>query len=533
MAREYVRPGQARKPHLRGALLLACTLAATAARTMGEPQPAPDVACRAALETAYDGSTGNALTQIEELVERWPDDLLCAYVELLVRVWTLEQAPEEEARERDFHARAERLIARAEHRLRAAPDDARARFVLGAAWGARSRLHLYRVQKTAAARTAVRMRAALTDVPAQHALYGEALFGLGLYDYYADVLPRVLKLLRFLVRFPGGDRERGLAAIERAERLATLHHTEVQIQLAEIYSFYEERQDDALERLRALRRRYPGAPLFGLRLAAHERERLGLFAESAATAREVLEAARAGRANYAPIVGLMARVGVAEALLDDLRPAQARAAATPAQEGAPEAPWIAARARLVLGRSLELEGDRAAALPYYRAAAHSGDHYWAERAEQALMMAVPRAQVRAFPLLAEARRELEVGHAQAAAAAFRAALRAWPDSDEARLRVAQDDLAHGRLEAAQRALERLDGTERPDPVWIRPWTRLLLARVRDASGRRPEALVLYNDVYHHPLGSSRLRDEAFVGLQRPWHTPGTPLASPSPGNHAK
>lgn len=532
MAREYVRRRRPREGVLRAG---ACGLALALGPWLAASQ-APvdaDADCRAALELAYDGSTGNALAQLEALVAARPDDLLCAYVELLARVWALEQAPQDEARERDFHSRAERLIARAETRLRVAPDETRTRFVLGAAWGARSRLHLSRVQKTDAARSAVKMRAALLDVPEKHPLYGEALFGLGLYDYYADVLPRVLKLLRFLVRFPGGDRERGLRAIETAERLALLHHTEIRAQLFDIYAFYEERHDDALERLLALRRRYPGAPLWGLRLADHQRERLGLYAESAETAREVLEAAERGHPNYAPVVGLMARVGLGEALLADLRPADARAAVLPAREGAILAPWIAARARLMLGRSLELEGDRAGALVHYRAAAHSADRHGSELAERALVEPIPRQQVRAFPLLAAARRALEAGHGEAADDGFRRALAAWPDSDEARLRVAQSDLARGRLEVARRTLESLDARERPDPPWVRPWARLLLARLRDAAGRRSDALSLYNDVYQHPLGSPSLRRAAQDGLRQPWRPPAPPSPSPRPVHHAR
>ncbi len=533
MAREYVRRQRARGSALL-APALGVVLAVSQVTASGETPPVdPDAACRAALDLAYDGSTGNALARLEQLLAQRPDDLLCAYVELLARVWALEQAPQDETRERDFHVRAERLGARAEARLRSAPYDVRARFVLGAAWGARSRLHLYRVQKTDAARTAVKMRAALLDVPEQHPLYGEALFGLGLYDYYADVLPRILKLLRFLVRFPGGDRQRGLQAIENAERLAPLHHTEAQAQLFDIYASYEERHDDALQRILALRRRYPGAPLWGLRLADHQRERLGLFAESAASAGEVLEAAERGHPNYAPVVGLMARVALGEAFLADLQPVRAREAVLPARDGATSAPWVATRALLVLGRSLELEGDREGALVHYRRAARGDDRYWAARADRAIAEPLPRRQVRAFPLLAEARRALEAGHGQAASEGFRRALLAWPDSDEARLRVAQDDLEQGRLEAARRVLESLDARERPDPPWVRPWARLLLARVRDAAGRRSEALSLYNDVYQHPLGSARLRDGAQDGLKQPWRRPAPASPAPRRANHAR
>lgn len=512
--------------------LLAAALLAPLALA-ADPLAEHDAACRAALELAYDGSTGTAITRLGERVAERPDDPLCAYVELLARVWDLEQSPATEARDRDFLRRVERVVALCDARLARDPGDTRARFARGAAWGVRSRLHLARVQKGDAARSAVKMRADLLAIPRGDALFGEALFGVGLYDYYADLLPRMFKLLRFLARIPGGDRERGLEQIEAAERRAVLHRSEAQAQLFDIYAFYEERHDDALARMLALHRRYPDAPLWGLRLAEHQRERLGLFADSAATARALVEAAEAGHTNFAPVVGLMARVALGEAWLADLRPSRARAAVLPAKDGSPLAAWIAPRARLVLGRSLELEGDREGALVHYRLAAQSKEREWAERARAAVDQALAREEVRAFPLLAEARRAREEKHLRESFDAYRRALLAWPQCDEARLRVAEDDLAAGHGEAARRGLEALEARERVSPPWVRPWTRLLLARLHDLEGRRARALELYNDVYQHPLGSAALRGLAIEGQERRWAPPPAPAASPRSPNHPR
>lgn len=498
-----------------------------------EPLREHDAACRAALELAYDGSTGLAVSRLSELVAARPDDPLCAYVELLARVWELEQLPENEARDRDFLRRAERVVSLADAHLARDPGDARARFARGAAWGAQSRLHLFRVHKSDAARTAVKMRADLLEVPQTDPLSVEALFGLGLYDYYADVLPRLMKLLRFLARMPGGSRERGLAQIEAAERRAGLHRTEVQAQLFDIYAFYEERHDDAVARMLALHRRYPDAPRWGLLLSEHQRERLGLYAESADTARDLIDAAERGRTNFAPVVGLMARVALGEALLADLRPGRARAAVLPAKDGSPFAPWIAPRARLVLGRSLEWEGDREGARVHYRIAEQSRDRYWADQARALLDEPLPRAAVRAFPLLAEGRRAREAGQNVESFDAYRRALAVCPSCQEARLRVAESDLLGGRRDSARRALAELDGRERPDPPWVRPWTRLLLARLHDLDGERAEALKLYNEVYQRPLGSARLRALAAEGQERRWTPAGLQAPTPRARNHSR
>lgn len=520
--------------HAKGGRVLAAALwVCVACAGSAESLAQHDAACRAALDRAYDGSTSGAIARLEERVAARPDDPLCAYVELLARAWELEQAPASDTRDRDFLRRAERVVALADARLARHAGDTRACLARGAAWGLQSRLHLRRVHQGDAARAAVKMRADLLRVPESDPLHAEALFGLGLYDYYADVLPRLLKLLRFLAHMPGGNRGRGLERIEAAERRAVLHHTEVQAQLFDIYAFYEGRHDDALAQMQALHRRYPGAPVWGLRLAEHQRERLGLYAESAATARALVEAAEQGRANFAPVVGLMARVALGEVLLADLRPGRARAAVLPAKDGAVEAAWIAPRARLVLGRSLEWEGDREGARVHYRLAAQSKERDWAERARKLLERPLPEPQVRAWSWLAEGRRAREGGHFAESFEAYRRALAAWPDCDEARLRVAEGDLAAGRADAARRALEELERRERVDPPWVGPWTRLLLARLHDLRGERGAALQLYNDVYQRSLGSAALKSLAAEGQERPWCPSPAHPPSPGPRNHSR
>lgn len=494
---------------LAAALLLAAAL---------NPQ---EDACREALELAYGGSTGAALARFAEVQAVRPEPL-CRYLELLARAWSIEQSGDGGAQDEDFHRRVDELVAQAELRLQADPGDSRARFLRGAGQGLHSRLYLFRWQRRPAARSAARLREDLLLVPRGDPLWAEAQFGLGLYDYYADVLPRLFKLVRFLLGLPGGDRARGLQALETARDQALLHRTEVQAQLFDIYVYYEGRDDDALREAQELRRRYPGNPLWGLRLAEHLRARLGLYAESAAVAAEVRAAAEAGRPNYAPVVAGLARVLAAEALLLDLQPPDR------ARDGAREAlasglaPAWRARALLALGQALELLGERRAAEAEYRAAARDGDEPVRERALRALAHPLETRAREAWRLLSEARRLRAAGGERQAAPLFRRALELAPDSHEARLRVAEDDLLAGRIESSRRRLDQLLDEDAPEPPWVGPWARLLAARLDDLTGRRALAVQEYNQVFKRPLGSAQLRELAAQGLRHPWELPAGP-----------
>ncbi|HWX24320.1 MAG TPA: tetratricopeptide repeat protein, partial [Vicinamibacteria bacterium] len=398
-------------------------------------------------------------------------------------------------------------------------EDARALLSRGGVHGLKSRLALFRGQHHDAAREAVLMREALLRAKEVDPSSKDVLFGLGLYDYFVDVLPRLAKVIRFFTGMPGGNRVRGLAWIEDARRGALFHRSEALAQLFVIDAFYEKRLDPALAEVRELRGRYPGSPLWGLRLAALECHGLGLYRESTVASQQIVAAAERGEPNYAPIVATMAQVYWGDALLEDLRFAEARSVLLRVKRGDPQASWIGPRAQFLLGRSLELEGDREGAVVHYQAAALSANREERRRAEAALSKSLSMAEVLGTGRLAQARRLREEGRLQEATAAFREALRLWPASEEAALRTAEADLDEGRAEAARGPLERLASAPQPRPPWVKPWSRLLLGRVKDLAGDREGAVREYKEVYENPYGHEELREGAAAGLKRPYVPP--------------
>ncbi|HET9314441.1 MAG TPA: hypothetical protein VFQ51_02585, partial [Vicinamibacteria bacterium] len=222
------------------------TAAVLAAAALLQAAPAPDAlrrpqddAYRHALDLLYDGRPEQALSSLSRARQRVPEDPIGPYLESLVAVWRLEQYPPSAAADRDLFRRIDEATRLADAALRKEPKDLRALLARGAAQGVRSRFHLFRGQRSDAAQAAVRMREDLLAVHEADPSCVDALFGLGLYDYYADVLPRLAKVLRFLARMPGGDRERGLQRMESAGEGSLFHDDEVQAQLYEVYAFYE------------------------------------------------------------------------------------------------------------------------------------------------------------------------------------------------------------------------------------------------------------------------------------------------------
>jgi tetratricopeptide (TPR) repeat protein len=501
------------------ALAFAAVLVVTPpADALRRPQ---DGGLRAALDLLYDGRPDDARRALADARAKAPRDAVGAYLEALVEVWRLEQKPPSAAADRAFLERADEAVRFAERALAADPGDLRALLARGATQGVRSRFHLFRGQRTDAARAAARMRADLLRVREGVPASADAAFGIGLYDYYADVLSRFAKVLRFLAGLPGGDRVRGLALIESAGEGSLFHDDEVQAQLYEIYAFYEDRPDRALSEARGMRRRHPGWPLWGLRLAEHLRERMGLYAESARVARELVEAAERGNINYRGAALVQARVSLGESLRLDLRFADARRELLAVKDGSPELAPTVARARLLLGRCLESEGDREGAVAHYRRAAQAADRAVRREAEAALKTPMPAGEVEGLALVAQARRLHEAGRQRDAAETYRRALRAWPASREAALLAAEDEILHGDPERARDAVEEALAVERPQPPWLRPWASLLNAQLLDVAGQRERAVVEYKKVLDRPLGRGDLRERAEDGVRRPFRARGS------------
>lgn len=83
-----------------------------------------------------------------------------------------------------------------------------------------------------------------------------------LYRYYAAVGPAALRMLRWLLLLPGGDRPGGLLQMTDAREHGQLVRGEADYQLHLIYLWYEKRAGDALALVQGLQAHYPRNPLF-------------------------------------------------------------------------------------------------------------------------------------------------------------------------------------------------------------------------------------------------------------------------------
>ncbi len=189
----------------------------------------------------------------------------------------------------DFARAIDLAITKSEGRIKAHQDEAFNYFCEGLAYGLRSQLEALRGHVLATARAGKRMRnLSLTALKLDPNL-NDAWFGVGLYNYFVDTLPTYVKMLRFLILLPGGDRVEGLRQMRVAMDKGQLVPAEAKFHLAKNYCRTFDRQYAAsLDLFRQMQRQYPHNPLWDL-LAGSTELRLGNVKDGEALYRKVID----------------------------------------------------------------------------------------------------------------------------------------------------------------------------------------------------------------------------------------------------
>ncbi len=230
------------------------------------------------------------------------------------------------------------------------------RFYRGWAWMVHSQLRAFARSFYSAGRDAGRGKNDLEAYLAVHPDDPVANGLLGSYLYFTDAVPRIFQLLSKLLMLPTGDRERGLAMIDRAVATDSPARVDFEALDAAVTFFFEGRLAEGLAMSNDLLARYPRYP----RLAAPTAVMSALDPFDATGHLERVDRMLAGlldgpgvdassRATVRGVHGWSSRIvaghAPARAVLEDL-------AATPP----PHPDWIAAHARMQLAEMAAIEG---------------------------------------------------------------------------------------------------------------------------------------------------------------------------------
>lgn len=143
-------------------------------------------------------------------------------------------------------------------------DTAEMQFYAGMGDALLARLYGLRAETRNSARAGIRARERLLRAVALDPDLADAYTGLGLYNYYADTLSGLARVLRFFMGIPGGSKQEGIQQLQRAIAEGVLTPTEARFYLAINLHNYDQQYEQALQITGPLVEKYSANPIFQL-----------------------------------------------------------------------------------------------------------------------------------------------------------------------------------------------------------------------------------------------------------------------------
>jgi len=471
-----------------------------------------------AYDRVYDADFAGAESELARACGPAPSQA-CAIIATAAQWWRIYLDLDDRSRDAAFLARVDRVIADGEAWVAREPERAEGWLYLGAAYGLRVQYHGQRLEVLKAAFDGKRVKRSLERALALDPDLHDAEAGLGVYQYYADVAPAVLKVLRWFLGLPGGNRARGLAQMERARTQGVLMRAEAAYQLHLVDIWYENKPDEALALLGDLRARYPRNPMFLLNIAqVHEVYRSDPAAALEAY-RSLADGARSGAFNEPVLAEHWGHLGAAVQLNAIAEPDRAIDEARVVIERRPAVPYGAvALAQLELGRGADALGRRAEAQSAYRAAmaaAPPGDPRGVRRAAREGLAHQPdRTATEAARLSLEGWRAFESGSAEDAIVRLDRAVQLRPDDGVHRYRRGR---VLALMQDGPRARTDFERALRARPLPPAPFVGAIysaLGALFEAEHDTARAITMYEAASRAHGATPETRDAAARGLAR-------------------
>jgi len=154
-------------------------------------------------------------------------------------------------------------IRKAEARIHRQQDLARSYLYEGYAYALRARLEGLHDRDMATARAGKKMRSLLLRALALDPNLTDAYLGVGIYNYFVDTLPGIVKFLSVFIMLPGGSRAEGLRQLQLCAQKGELGRPEAKFYLGKDYSRASERQfEKSLRLFTELQQEFPRNPLW-------------------------------------------------------------------------------------------------------------------------------------------------------------------------------------------------------------------------------------------------------------------------------
>ena len=480
----------------------------------------PSDAVHDAYVSIYSGDAIEATRQFEVLRARDPQALPAWFGVIAAQLARLDL---EESLIPSFEKELEVFITHAEQRYGRSRADAEALFYLAQAHMLRATYRFtWERGLWGAARDAARAKSLSDQYLKQHPEHGDAYLSLGLYNYYADIAPAFVKVLRVLLLLPSGSRSEGLKQIERASREGHLFAAVADGALATIYGTLENRFEQAIPIAERYEKRYPGNSDIRLGLALlYAHPTVEAYDLAAAQYQAILASATSSSRRHT-YDRYRATLGLANLRRTQWRLDESIQLLGPLIEHPLEKPaWLTPTARLRRANYRMLLNDSTAADDAHFVLKQASMAEWHRPARDLIAAIESRRQTdegRLYAALIPGNRLVAEDRWQEARAIYERVAATKPNDWQVRYRLAFLDFARGDYEAATPALQVIADTPSRIPDWLRAAALLNLAWCHDLGGRRTKALAIYKRIADD-FDDESVAATARLGLIAPYRGP--------------
>lgn len=254
--------------------MLSCSASLVAAQTTERLWLPPEAI--PALDKIYDGDSEAAIQVARRLQQENPEQPLGYVLEAEALWWNIWCVSAEYkygmtmARhravlpaDRHYLDLAAKISALAETQIKT-QETAELRFFDGMGHALAARLYGLRGESRNTARAGVRARENFARALVLDPGFADAYLGLGLYNYYADTLSGIARVLRFMMGIPGGSKPDGIRQLKWAIADGVLTPAVARFYLAINLHNYDQQYETALGIMLPLLEKHPDNPLFQL-----------------------------------------------------------------------------------------------------------------------------------------------------------------------------------------------------------------------------------------------------------------------------
>jgi tetratricopeptide (TPR) repeat protein len=330
----------------------------------------------------YNMKFEKAKTLFDQIDNRYPNHPVGPFLNALNTWWQILINLQSKEHDEAFIAAMNEVIQRSERILERDPDNFDARFFKGAALGFRGRHYSNRKQWWKAARDGKRAMDYVLGVAEENPENDDYVFGKGIYDYYAAVVPERYPFAEpFMVFFPDGSRKRGLRELKRTAEEGFYIQTEAAYFLLQIYYRFEKNFSKSKKYATWLREEHPDNSFFHT-YEGRMYARFGRWNQAKSIFEKVWKRYKAGQTGYVDATGRQALYFRARhALIADEHKRAVRLLEKLEALGEGKNSYFKVWGQLRRGMAYDALGRRALALKHYQQALERKE--WGEVHERA------------------------------------------------------------------------------------------------------------------------------------------------------